>query len=79
MTNHELSTLIKNGFIPITLMTFTKVTHVHFRNIGIKHNINYENLCAYRIKTKNDDSESWMVFLDTNKPILAFKDEALLP
>lgn len=72
--NHSLSNLINNGFIPITLDTYRDVGHWMFREKGIEHNINYESMRAFRI----EQSETWMIFIDTNKQLKDFEDLALL-
>ena len=72
--NHKLSYLIESGFIPLTLETYRDVGHWMFREKGIKHNVNYEVLRAFRI----DVSETWMIFIDTSKQLKPFEDLALL-
>lgn len=74
LINHSLESLIKRGLVPITLDTFTTITHTHFRRVGIDHNICYENLRGVRI-----ENGSWMVFVDTTKDYKPFIDHALLP
>lgn len=74
MFNHNLQSLISQGFIPLTLDTYKNVGHWMFRNEGIKHNISYESLRAFRI----DVSETWMIFIDTSKQLKPFEDLALL-
>lgn len=72
--NHKLSYPIESGFIPLTLDTYKDVGHWVFREKGIKHNVNYEVLRAFRI----DVSETWMIFIDTSKQLKPFEDLALL-
>ena len=72
--NHSLSYLISKGFIPVTLDTYENVGHWMFRQIGLQHNISYEIMQAFRL----DLSETWMIFIDTNKQLKPFQDLALL-
>ena len=72
--NHSLSYLISIGFVPVTLDTYEDVGHWMFRKVGLQQNIGYAMLRAFRI----DLSESWMIFIDTNKQAVPFQDLALL-
>lgn len=72
--SHKLSYIIESGFIPLTLETYKDVGHWMFREKGIKHDVSYEVLRAFRI----DVSETWMIFIDTSKQLKPFEDLALL-
>ena len=72
--NYPLSYLISIGFVPVTLDTYVNVGHWMFREVGLQHNISYEMMQAFRI----DLSETWMIFIDTNKQATPFQDLALL-